>query len=438
MIATAGRRLEEEKIMKLAAIFSGTALGLVMATGAQAQEVTILCDDVGFGCLTMAPVAERFNEENPGKTVKLETVSYQSIVEALPVQLESGEGPDAAIVTDLGGLSRYYVDLTPYVDAAHFEKEFGRTLQWLRGTHSEDKAINGMPTSLTVNGAYVNLTLFEQAGVPVPGEGATWDEWAEAARQVAETTNTEFPMEMDRSGHRFASFAISHGAELVDDEGNPVVDDGLRTAIEKFVEWHKDGTMPLDLWGAIGGSTHRELFEDFLNANVVFYFGGSWTLSRMDTEVGELFEWAVVDAPCGPSSCTVMPGGGALVGFKHTQHPEIVGAYIDYVSQSENYKEIITASVEIPAAASLIEGGIEYPEASERTQTALRTFTNQIPKMAPAAWRFQGWRYQRAMMNAMTTRISQVINDELTVDAALERIQQDVELAIKAAETGSN
>jgi alpha-1,4-digalacturonate transport system substrate-binding protein len=37
------------------------------------------------------------------------------------------------------------------------------------------------------------------------------------------------------------------------------------------------------------------------------------------------------------------------------------------------------------------------------------------------------------MMNAMTTRVSQVLNGELDVDTALARIKQDVELAIKAA-----
>ena len=86
------------------------------------------------------------------------------------------------------------------------------------------------------------------------------------------------------------------------------------------------------------------------------------------------------------------------------------------------------------AAATLIESGIDYPGASERTQEALSTFIAQIPKMAPAAYRFQGWRYQRAMMNALTTRISQVLNGELDVDGALERIEQDVNLAIEAAE----
>ncbi|MGV2099771.1 ABC transporter substrate-binding protein [Rhizobium sp. 21-4511-3d] len=423
--------------MKLTRIGLWAASALLAATAltgtARAQEITVFCDDLGFGCPTMEPVVKRFEQENSGIKVKLEVVPYQSLVESLPVQLESGQGPDAAIITDLGGLSRYYLDLTPYVDAANFDKEYHQTLQWLRGLDPNGKAINGMPTTLTVNGAYVNLTLFEQAGVPVPKEGATWAEWADATRKVAKATNTEFAMEMDRSGHRFASLAISYGAELVDDKGQPVIDKGLKDAVEQFVAWHKDGTMPMDLWGAVGGATHRELFSDFLNAKTVLYFGGSWTLSQMDREVGDLFDWEVAPAPCGPSSCTVMPGGGALVGFKHTKNPEAVGKFIDYLAQSKNNAEIVSAAVEIPAAKSLIEGGVQYPGASKRTQESLATYIGQIPKMAPAAYRFQGWRYQRAMMNAMTTRISQVLNGELDVDTALARVKQDVETAIKAA-----
>lgn len=425
--------------MKLSGILSSTALSVVMAlgvsSGVQAQEITVYCDEVD--CPALTPVAARFEQENPGMTVKLETVTYQTIVEALPVQLESGKGPDVAVVTDLGGLSRYYQDLTPYVDREFFEKEYSGTLAWLRGSDQGSDAINGMPFTLTVNGGYANLTLFEQAGVEVPGEGATWKEWEVATREVAEATNTDFAMEMDRSGHRFASLAISYGAELVSADGKPVVDEGLAAAITQFVEWHDNGTMPLDLWGAIGGSTHRELFSDFLNASVVFYFTGSWNLNKMDSEVGDLFDWEVVPAPCGASSCTVMPGGGALVAFQHTEHPEVAGAFINYVAQTENMKEVVASLIEIPAAATVIAEGVDYPGASERTQESLQIFANQIPKMAPAAYNFQGWRYQRAMMNAMTTRISQVINDELTVEAALERIKQDVELAIEAAE-GSN
>ncbi len=413
------------------------ALGVLMTSTAPAailaQEITVFCgEESGFSCTNIQPIADAFESANPGKTVNLEPVPYQAILESLPVQLASGEGPDIAFVNDLGGLSRYYLDLRPYVDGDYFDTEWSQTLQWLRGGVSND-AIGGMPAALTVNGGYVNVTLFEQAGVPVPEEGATWEEWAEATRKVAEATGTDFSMEMDRSGHRFASLAISYGAELVDDEGNPVVDDGLKAAIEQFVAWHKDGTMPMDLWGAVGGATHRELFSDFLNANTVLYFGGSWTLGQMDREVGDLFDWKVISAPCGPSSCTVMPGGGALVAFAHTQEPETVGAFLNFLAQPENLSQVLSAAVEIPSSKTLVEQGVPYPTASERTQEGLATFIAQVPKMDEAAFRFQGWRYQRAMMNALTTRISQVLNDELTVDAALERIKEDVNLAIEAA-----
>lgn len=429
--------LEEELELKRTGLRTTTALALVIAAApislAYGQQITVWAGDTGSGGKIFAEMAKTFEAENPGVTVNVEEVSYQTLVESLPVQLEAGEGPDIAIITDLGGLSRFYQDITPYVDAAYFEQEWGQTLQWLRGGDATSTAIYGMPTTLTVNGAYVNLTLFEQAGVPVPAEGATWQEWAEATRQVAQATNTEFAMEMDRSGHRFASLAISYGAQLVDEAGHPVVDDGLRAAIEQFVAWHQDGTMPMDLWGAVGGATHRELFSDFLNANTVLYFGGSWTLAQMDSEVGDLFDWAVVPAPCGPSSCTVMPGGGAMTVFSHTQNAEIAGKLINFFAQPENLDHYISTEVEIPSAASQIANGVEYPTASARTSEALATFINQIPKMDAAAYRFQGWRYQRAMMNALTTRISQVLNNELTVDAAMERIKEDVNLAIQAA-----
>ncbi len=400
-----------------------------MSLPANAQEITVhALNDA------LEPLVEKFEAANPGISVNFEVVTYQSVLESLPVQLASGQGPDVSVVTDMGGLSEYYLDLTPYVDAEYFEHEFGSTLAWLRGENRDNPAIYGVVDSMTVNGGYVNLTLFEQAGVDVPEEGATWDDWAAAATAVHEAVGTDFPMEMDRSGHRFASLAISYGAELVGDDGMPVVDDGLKAAIEKFVEWHEVGTMPMDLWGAVGGATTRDQFDDFVNARTPFYFGGSWTLRRMDGDVGDFFDWKVVDTPCGPSSCTAMPGGGALVTFKHSEHPEAAAAFLAFIAEEDNMRDLVVNAVNVPAATTLVENGVQYDGISDRVQEGLTTFTNQIPKMPAAAYNFQGWRFQRAMMNALTTRISQVLTNELDVDTAVMRIEEDVKLAIEAAQ----
>lgn len=406
-----------------------TTAALSLATAASADEITVQALD-GY----LQPVIDAFEAQHPGDKINLQVVSYQSVAESLPVQLASGGGPDISVVTDMGGLSKYYLDLTPYVDVDYFESQFGMVLDWMRGEGSDPNGIYGLPDSITVTGGFVNKTLFEQAGVPLPADDATWEEWGAASKQVAEATNTDFPFEMDRSGHRFAAMAISYGAELVDEQGMPVIDDGLRNAIEQFVEWHRNGTMPLDLWGAVGGSTMRDNFTDFVNATTVLYYGGSWQLRRLDAEVGDFFDWEVIPAPCGVAACSSMPGGGALAGFKHTQHPELVGEFLNFAAQDENLRTMISAAVNIPTAQTMVEEGIEYPGVSEKVQQGLSTFIAQIPKMSETAYRFQGWRFQRAMMNSLTTRISQVINNEMDIDTALQRVDQDVRLAINAAQ----
>ncbi|WEF25156.1 extracellular solute-binding protein [Paracoccus sp. S3-43] len=417
--------MRPQKLLSQAALT--TSLVTLLVGAAFAQEITLQADPE----VRIRPLVEKFNAESPDIKVKLEDISYQTTVESLPIQLASGQGPDMAVVTDLGGLSKYYLDVGPYVDKAYFETQFGQSLAWLRGSQGGD-AINGVPITLTVNGAFANATLFEQAGVELPEEGATWEDWAQASKAVADATGLDFAMEIDRSGHRFASLAISYGAELVDEQGNPVVDEGLRQAIETFAQWHRDGIMPMDLWGAIGGSTHRDNFADFINAKVPFYFSGSWKLSPIDKDIGGLFEWRAVATPCGPSSCTAMPGGNALVGWKHTRQPEAVAKFLEFAAQEENLEYYLSTAVYLPTASSLVEKGIDYQGAPASVNEAMALFTQQIPKMAPAAHQFQGWAYQRAMMNAMTTRISQVLNNELDVDTALKRIKEDVELAISA------
>jgi alpha-1,4-digalacturonate transport system substrate-binding protein len=378
-------------------------------------------------------MADKFMRENPGTRVEFRTVSFQSLVESLPVQLASGTGPDVSMVPDWGGLARYYLDLRPYVDAKYFEREFGDILEPMRGGQPPANAINGMAGAMTLNGGFVNLTLFKQAGVPVPKAGATWDEWAEASRKVAKATRTEMPMEMDRSGHRFASLAMSYGAKIVGDDGALVVDDGLKAAMRKFVQWHRDGTMPMDLWGAVGGATHRDNFADFMNGKVVFYFGGSWSLFKMDSVVGDLFDWAVVDAPCGPVACAVIPGGGGIAAFNHTRNPQLAARFIAFLAREDNMREALARHPNVPVSATLVRTGVEYPEASPRVRQAFATFTRQVPQVSKSAYAFQGWPYQRAALNSMTTRISQVLTRELDVDTAAAFIKKDVDLAIEAA-----
>ncbi|WFE91204.1 ABC transporter substrate-binding protein [Roseibium porphyridii] len=414
---------------------SGAVLAsLMLGVGAaSAEEIRLMCSSDGNECEAAMEIIQRFEADNPGVKVVMDKVPYKAILENLPVQLAAGTGPDIAKVTDLGGLNEYYLDLAPYVDRDYWETSFGDTLNWYR-SGPDDDGIYGMHSQLTITGPYINKTLFEQAGVEIPAADADWDTWAEAARQVAEATQTPFPMAMDRSGHRIAGPAISYGAKLFDENGDPIlVDDAFTEYVNKFVGWHNDGTMARDVWGASGGTSYQDAAQEFINGELVYYFSGSWQVQRMDSSIGDAFDWEVVGSPCGAAGCSGMPGGAGFVGFKDTKHPETVAKLIDYLAQEDNYTELTAKSLNIPAHSGVAAKGVTYIDASQKANDALNAWGAQVAKILPVAFKYQGYKNNRAMFNITLSRVSQAIVGELSVEDAMDRAKEDLATALAEA-----
>ncbi|MEL6208314.1 MAG: ABC transporter substrate-binding protein [Pseudomonadota bacterium] len=407
------------------------ALALVLSAGAAfAQtELRMTWYNDGIEGEVMQVLLDRFEAENPDITVVLDVVPYKAIIEGLPVQLAAGEGPDLARVTDLGGLSQYYLDMTPYLgDTDYWTTSFGPFLKWL---DPDGDAINGFMTQLTVTGPYVNKTLFEQAGVELPGDGATWDDYATAVKQVADALEIPIPMAWDRSGHRVSGPAIAMGAQMFDAEGNPaLVDDGLKEMAQRLYDWHQDGTMSKELWGSVSGNTYLGANEDFANAQVVMYMSGSWQIPQFAETIGDAFDWWAVPAPCGPAACTGMPGGAALVALSGTEHPEEVSKLMDFLAQEEQLAEFYGETLFIPGHLGLAEGGVEFATDDPRAQHALETFAGAVPGISPVAFDLQGYASNRVMFNALISRLNEAIVGELTLDEAYARMTDDIEKAL--------
>lgn len=416
--------------VRLAALAAIAALPLA----AQAADIRVMCYQDGIECDVTAAIAKRFEAQNPGTKVIIDTVPYKTIVEQLPVQLAAGQGPDIARVTDLGGLSKYYLDVRPHMkNAAYMETNFGSTLPWLRPT-ATDKGIYGFMSQLTMTGPYVNKTLFEQAKVAIPGPKATWDEWVEAARKVSKATQTPAALAWDRSGHRFAGPAISYGAKIFDAKGDLVLDAGYKTAVSKFVAWHKDGAMLKEVWGGSGGSTYADSIGEFKNGRVAMVLSGSWQINRLQKDIGNAFDWAAVPNPCGPAACTGIPGGAAWVALKTSKSPKEVGAFLEFMAQEANYSEFVSKTDNIPAHAGLAKKGVNYATATPAARAALGVFSSGVASLSPVAFQFQGYKYNRAIMLPTVARVTQAIVGEMSVDEAFGKIGADMTDAVKQAQ----
>jgi len=377
----------------------------------------------------MQDLIERFNEEHENIDVVMDLVGYSTgILQTLPIDLEAGEGPDMARITDLGGLSEFYLDLRPLVeDASYFDENFASTLPALRPPGNED-GIFGFQNQLTVTGPFINRTLFEQAGVEVPTGEVTWEEWSSVAEEVAEATNVAFPMIMDRSGHRFAGPAISMGWDVFTNDGTPVVadDEGFRNMAELMVEWHNDGVMPPDIWVGNAGQ-YAAGNEQFVNGQVVFYMSGSWQIPQFAEVIGDAFDWEAIQNPCGPGACTGMPGGSAIVAFAQTEHPEEVATFMEWLASEEILREFTERSLWIPAHTGLAESELDFQTDNEFARQALSTFSAQVPDLDPLAFDLQSYAFNRVLFDSTRDRLTQAIVGELTLEEAIERVQEDVD-----------
>jgi len=416
--------------------FKTLALALMAAgaVSAQAQEVRVMCYQDGVECDVTAELAKKFEAQNPGVKIVVDTVPYKTIVEQLPVQLAAGQGPDIARVTDLGGLSKFYMDISPNLkDRKYFDTQFGSTAAWLH-TDASDKGIYGFMSQLTMTGPYVNKTLFDQAKVALPGPKATWDDWVAAANKVAKATQTKAAMAWDRSGHRFAGPAISNGAAIFDAKGDLVVDAGYKNTINKFVGWHKDGTMLKEVWSGSGGSTYADSIGEFINGNVVMVLSGSWQINRLQKDIGNKFDWEAVPNPCGAAACTGIPGGAAWVALKTSKSPKETAAFLNFMAAEANYADFIAKTNNIPAHAGLAKKGVNYTSAQPAAKAALGVFSGGVANLSPVAYKFQGYKYNRAIMLPTVSRVTQALVGELSVDEAVNKLNADMQDAVKQAQ----
>jgi len=420
--------------MKLKSILAGTALALMASTSAFAGDVRIMWYSDGVEGEVMKDLVGRFMKENPGINVILDNVAYSVIKEQLPVQLEAGNGPDIARVTAIKDLARHWLDLRPLVkDAKYWDDNFGAQADWMRPDGSNQ--ISGFMTQITLTGGFANKTLFDQAGVPLPGPNATWDDWAAAAKKVKESQQVPFAMAIDRSGHRITAPMLSYGANYVGQDGKPApLDKGAKDFLTKFVDWTADGTFSKDVWVSAAGTTYRPAADDFINGQLAFYYSGSWQVANLATKIGNSFDWVATGSPCGPAACTGMPGGAALVAVKYTKNPKDVAAVMDWFAREDIVKEFSERTLFLPGHKGVVDkGGLDFKTDNEQAKAALTKYVEATKSTSETALKLPGWRWSDTVYAAVVTRIGQTLAGELKLDDAFQRIDADIAQKVKDA-----
>jgi alpha-1,4-digalacturonate transport system substrate-binding protein len=404
------------------------------APAAAAIELRMMWYNDGNEGDVMRSILNKFEAENPGIKVKMDTIAYADLDKVLQPQVESGTPPDLARVTNLARYQGYFLDLRPNLsNAAAWEANWSPAFLGALRKGDDKTGLYGFPTQFTVSGPFINRTLFTQAGVAVPSDTkdkVTWQEWVDAAKKVAAATKTPYAVAIDRSGHRLWGPSLGMCAHYVDGltETKFTIDSpGFRNAANMLIGWHNDKITPKEIWAG-GGGGYAAGNDFFVNGQLVFYFSGNWQVGQFDKLIGNKFEWDAVPNPYGDCGSTGMPGGAALVTFKATKNPKEVTKLVEYLTSDAVLGEFSAKSLFLPGSLSLSKKGIEYPSANK----PMNVFLKEVGKLTPEAYYLQFNALGQTLNPEMRDRLSQVITGELSLDEAIKRIQQKMDDAAAA------
>lgn len=412
-------------------------VGVAPTLAQDSVEVRFTCYQDGSECDTYSDLLDGFMEDNPDINVVIDQVEYQAVLDSLPVNVQVGEGPDIARLTNFTELSEFYLDLRPHMeDPALLDDNFNAAvLASFRAEGNED-ALHGFPDALTVTGPFVNATLFEQAEVEMPGEGATWEEWIEALTEVRDTTGVDYAFAIDNRGHRFAGPAMSMGANFFDEDGNFSLagDEGYTAFAEMLGDWLSSGLSPRETWAT--GDTYTAANEFFINVQTVMYFSGSWQIGGFADTIGDTFDWVVAPNPTGPGGSTGVAGGAGVVAFDSGDDAKnaAIAAVMEYLVQPEVYAEFSGRTLNIPAHAGAVELGVAFESDDPQVVAALDVFAVEATKLQDQALALNIHPFAFAYYGSSNTRLSQYFAGEIDLADVTERIQSDIDDAVENAD----
>jgi alpha-1,4-digalacturonate transport system substrate-binding protein len=304
---------------------------------------------------TRAAIAT-FTEET-GVEVDLQIVPFADLETTLQAQLSGGDVPDVARVSNWRPFVGDVVDMNEMFGADYSDQFLAGQVATALGDNGEFLAV---PSDITMNGPFINVDAFNEAGVEIPTEW-TWDELIEAAKQVQEANDMEFAVAIDKSGHRVSTVLSQFGTTLLGPDGVTLDPAMAEAAITTLTDLMAEDAMSADFW-LESGSRYAGANEMFLAEAVPVYISGNWQVGQFAENAA--FEWAAVPNPCA-ERCGGFPGGKYMVAFSGSDNPELAAAFVEWMNRTENQQQISEGASWLPTRNDLIESGLTYTSRSE-------------------------------------------------------------------------
>jgi len=343
-------------MVSVAAIF--IAASLVGCTKKESEGVTIRFVQMEYDN-TVVPyleeVALKFEKENPNINVEILSLDWEHGHDTYTTWIKGGQTPDAANIaarwipefTSLDALE----PLDPYLSKELLDNipEYFQNSGYFRGTRY------ALPYTMDSRLIWYRTDLFEKAGVPLPKDGWTWEEFEQAAIKTNDPDNNIYGYAFMAGDvyffDVFSTFLWCAGGDYWDKEGNIIVnnDEGLKalTFLNKLVNEDKVAQPGLI------ANAQFEVDQMFINGNASMIYTGAW-LIPMIAETNPNLQHGVVSFPKDKKSVN-LAGNDILVMFKNSAHKEETMKFLEFQYRDDIRKGFLSGRGMIPYTYSLLE-----------------------------------------------------------------------------------
>lgn len=247
----------------------------------------------------------------------------------------------------------YFMDLTPLMKAENYSLD--DFFPGLLVHYKVGQGVYGLPRDSDTKVIFYNKRLFNQAGLPYPKSGWTWDDLRDTSLKLKQANAAPYSFAFEVNTW-WMLWMWQNGIQIFDDKLFPTQTDldkpGAAEAVQFFADLiNKDRVTPP--YEMMLNSEH--IASAFKEGKLAMAFGNHALIPAF-AQVKDL-EWDVVGLPQKVRRANVAAGAGYVI-TANTAHPQAAWTFLKFLSSFKVQAIFAEAGIAVPATRSVAQSDV--------------------------------------------------------------------------------
>lgn len=341
---------------------------------------------------TFQNILNAFEQANPNLKVKLENIpDDDEFTKKLAADIAAQTPPDVFLMN--------YRRIGPFVlkGALQPVDQYLNTSQIIHPADFFPTALNAykhkgeqlcVPLNLSQLGVYYNAKLFQDAGVPLPKNDWTWDDFLTAARALTKDTNGDGKPDQYGAGIstatiRLMPFIWARGGDIVDNPERPTtltLDKGAAfEAFQWFVNLQTQEHVVPDKQAEATQSSQAR----FQQGTLAMFFQSRVLTPELRETIKEKFEWDIAPLPQDNNRATILHSDGFCI-TKASRNKDAAWKLVEYLAGPQGQTALAQVGRSVPALQAVANSPAflkSNPPANNQVYLEMAPFVRPVPLM---------------------------------------------------------